>query len=284
MPAASGIAYKAYEIEELVDIYFFRRLGIVVAHAARMLGISPNGVSIISGVVGAVGGALLVDDRSVFLGVVLIVGHGVFDSADGQLARLTGRTSEWGRVLDGLSGYVTHTAAYLAIVVRVIRDGGSWWILPAGVLAGVATAIHAQLYDYHRTAYAAIVVNGRPTLAANRRRRPSGLVVLYERLQRRLAGAHPKVEARIADRAEAGVVRDEDRGQYRAHFYPLMPIWNLFGDNVRRYGFVILAWIHQLDWYFGFILVPLNALLLVVWLRQRRADAQFLASGLERRM
>jgi phosphatidylglycerophosphate synthase len=276
--AASGLAFKAYEIEEFVDIHFFRRAGILIAHAARVLGLSPNAVSIVSGAVGGVGGALLVSDRWVPLGVTLIVAHGVFDSADGQLARMTGRTSELGRLLDGAGGYVTHVAAYLAIFIRMLAHGGSWWMLGLALLAGAATAVHAQLYDYHRTTYAAIVLKGRArgVHGPGQVDAPNAIVRVYERIQRRLAGWHPAVEALIGARAVEGVVRDEDRERYRECFYRPVRGWNLFGDNVRRLGFVVLAWLHHLEWYFAFILLPLNVLLVVVWLWQRQVDRRYL--------
>lgn len=275
MSAPTGIAYKAYEIEEFVDIYFFRRLGIVVARLARRLRLTPNAVSIFSGLVGMTGGILLLDDRWVPLGVALIVAYGVFDSADGQLARLTGQMSEWGRMLDGLSGYVTHIAAYLSIVVRMTRAEHAWWPLALGLAAGAMTAIHAQLYDYHRTTYASIVVKGRAT-ATGVAKASRGLVGAYERVQRRLAGDHPRVEAAIGARSPGGSVRPGDRDRYRSCFYALMPGWNLFGDNMRRYGFIVLAWLGRLEWYFFYILAPLNVLLVIIWLLQRRADRRFL--------
>lgn len=275
-----ALAFKAYEIEEFVDVHFFRRLGMLVAHAARLVGLSPNAVSVLSGAIGGVGGVLLVDDRYVALGVTLIVAHGVFDSADGQLARMTGRMSELGRLLDGLSGYVVHAAAYVAILFSSLNGGSGWWMLAVALLAGVATALHAQMYDYHRTAYAAIVLKGRPSapgLAGNPTLDPrSGLVRWYERLQRRLSGLHVSVEETIARRAVDGVVRVEDRDRYRACFYRAVRLWNLFGDNVRRLGFIVLAWAHHLEWYFAFILIPLNLLLALVWLWQQGADREFL--------
>lgn len=283
MSAPTGLAFKAYEIEELVDIYFFRRLGILVARAARALRLSPNSISIVSGLVGMTGGALLVDDRVATVGVGLMILHGVFDSADGQLARLTGQTSELGRLLDGAGGYVTHAAAYLAIAIRIVSQEGSWWPLGVAVLAGIATAIHAQMYDYHRTAYAAIVIKGRIDTEAGTgaaaEKSALAVIRIYNRLQRALAGGHPRVEAAIAARASDGVVRDEDRRRYRICFYRPVRGWNLFGDNVRRLGFIVLVRLHHLEWYFAFILIPLNVLLACVWVWQWRADRRFLALG-----
>ncbi|MQA28638.1 MAG: hypothetical protein GEU82_02205 [Luteitalea sp.] len=277
-PEPSRLAFKAYEIEELIDIYFFRRCGIVVAHAARAGGLSPNAVSVLAGVIGGVGGALLASDRLALVGVGCLFLHGIFDSADGQLARMTRQTSELGRLLDGVAGYVTHAAAYLGIAAGVVSRGGGWDILGWAVIAGGCTAIQAQMYDYHRSTYAAIVVNGvvseRP--AHGGPRRPPAIVAAYEAVQRRLAGWHPAVEAEIAARSDNGRVRADDRSRYRSWFYRPVRGWNLLGDNVRRYGFGVLACLHHLEWMFPLILLPLNGVLAVMWLWQRHADRAFL--------
>lgn len=275
----SGLAFKAYEIEELVDVYFFRRCGIVVAHAARALRLSPNAVSVLAGVIGGVGGAMLASERLALVGVGLLFLHGVFDSADGQLARMTRQTSDWGRLLDGLAGYVTHAAAYVGIAAGVVSRGGSWSILGWSAAAGLFTAIHAQMYDYHRTTYAAVVVKGVVSRAAPvNDARPPAIVAAYEAIQRRLAGWHPQVELLIAARADGARVRDDDRARYRAWFYRPVRGWNLLGDNVRRYAFGVLAAVHHLDWMFPFILLPLNLVLVAMWLWQRHADRGFLES------
>jgi hypothetical protein len=270
-----------------VDVYFFRRCGIVFARAARAVRLSPNGVSILAAIAGGAGGAMLASESLALTGVGCLFLHGILDSADGQLARMTGRTSELGRLLDGVAGYVTHAAAYLGIAAGSISRGGSWSILGWAVIAGLFTAIQAQMYDYHRTAYASIVVHGTPTRraadsgidgeVASPRPAPSRLMALYEAVQRRLAGLHPEVERRLASRATAGRVRDEDRAEYRAAFCrPVVRGWNLLGDNVRRYAFAVLAFTHRLDWMFGFILVPMNMVLMVIWLWQRRVDREYL--------
>ncbi|MGE0449627.1 MAG: CDP-alcohol phosphatidyltransferase family protein [Vicinamibacterales bacterium] len=278
-----GLAFKAYEIEELVDVYFFRRLGIVLAWAARAARLSPNAVSILAGLVGMIGGALLASEAYDWLGVVLVFGYGVLDSTDGQLARLTGQTSEWGRVLDGLAGYVTHIAAYVAILVRALNAGDSAWVIVAAVLAGVVTIVHAQLYDYHRTSYTSVVVKGRPSLVSSAGRSRGAVVALYERMQRAVAGLHPDVEAAIAARAEGGVVADGDRRRYRERFLPIMPAWNVFGDNVRRFGIAAAVAAGHLEWFFAFVLL-LNLPLVAVWGWQRRADARFLEEERARRV
>lgn len=281
MSDSPALAYKAYEIEEYVDIYFYRRAGYVVAHAARLIGVSPNAVSVLAGIVGAIGGALVAWPHLALAGVGGLVLHGIIDSADGQLARMTGQTSELGRILDGVAGYVTHIALYLALVTVVVQGGGSWWILAVAVLSGASTALQAQMYDYHRTAYAAYAIKARvPTELT-----PSAsagwllpFVRAYAVSQRALLGLHTVVEADVAARASGSTVHAEDQRRYRACFYRPVLGWNLLGDNVRRYTIAVCVLAGHPAWFMAVTLGPLNLLLAGLWWYQQHADRRFLAA------
>jgi phosphatidylglycerophosphate synthase len=273
LAGSGGLNFKAYEIEELADVYFFRPLGMVAARAARRLRLTPTTVTIAGAIVGVVGGALLYNPDRALAGFALIIAHSILDSADGQLARMTGRVSELGRLLDGLGGLATHLAIYAAIVAALLARGtGLATIVPLAVTALLANLVHAQMYDYHRSAYARVVIKGDAS------RESHGFVGFYEAMESRLAGLHPKVEAAIAARSRQGKARDEDREQYRARFYWPVRAWNVLGDNTRFYAVGVLAWLRHLEWFFVFVLVPMNVALVIVWLWQVRADRRFLAS------
>ena len=83
----------------------------------------------------------------------------------------------------------------------------------------------------------------------------------------------------IAARAHDGVVSDADRASYRTCFYWPVRGWNFLGDNTRFYAVGVLAWIHHLEWFFAFVLVPMNLAMAALWLWQRRADRRFLGSA-----
>jgi hypothetical protein len=286
LPQSAGLAFKAREIEELADVYFFRPLGIVFAHAARVSRLTPTAVTLAAMGVGVLGGALLYNEGSWAAGFALIVLHGVLDSSDGQLARMTGQTSELGRVLDGVSGYATHVAIYIAIIAA---HGGGVPIVLWAIAAGFANIVHAQMYDYHRTAYADYAIKGvvpaRPPTGA---RSADAVLRAYEAMQRLLAGAHHDVEAAIAARAAASSstmavtscamkVLDEDRAAYRACFYRPVRGWNIMGDNTRRYAIGVLGAIGRLEWFFVWVAVPMTAVFAAVWAWQARADRRFLS-------
>ncbi|MEY2556623.1 MAG: hypothetical protein QOE34_48 [Verrucomicrobiota bacterium] len=275
-----GLAFKNSEIVELADVYFFRPLGSVLARLAESARLTPIQVTVIGALVGIAGGALLFDERLGLVAFGLLIVHGIIDSADGQLARMTGRTTELGKVLDGGAGYVTHAAIYLAIAAGMLHRGGDAVIVIWMVLAAVATAAHAQMYDYHRTAYASVVREGRVPRHEPARVAPwlRWLYRGYLSMQRLLTGLHAEVEAALAQRSIAGVLRDEDRARYRDHFFGPVRGWNLLGDNTRFYAIGVLACFHRIDLFFPFILWPMNLAFVVLWLWQRRADQRFLAN------
>lgn len=277
---AQGLAFKAYEIEELVDVYFFRRLGFLVARFAAALRLTPTQVTVFGALVGMAGGAMLYDQRLGFYAFALLILHGIIDSADGQLARMTGQVTDLGRALDGGAGYLTHAAIYLAIAAGVMHRGGSGTILIWMVLAGMANAIQAQMYENHRHDYATIAVSGlvprEPTQITQEWMK--SLFAWYLATPRMLNGLHAEVESLIAARSTAGVVREDDRAHYRKCFYWPMRGWNVLGDNMRRYAIGILVCLDRLDLFFAFVLVPMNLALVVVWLWQRRADRKFLSA------
>jgi phosphatidylglycerophosphate synthase len=277
--APAGLAFKAYEIEEIVDISFFRRLGLLVAHAARAAKLSPNQVTVAAGVIGAAGGALLYDPAYAFTGFLGLVAYGIVDSADGQLARLTGRTSELGRVLDGVAGYATHIAIFIAIVAGALHRGGSGWTLVLAVPAAICTVAQAQMYDYHRMLYARVVVQGKrpqevdPVSIGGALGR---LWAVYLAMQRALVGLHMDVERVLAARSVNGAVLERDRATYRSTFYWIVRGWNLLGDNGRRFAIGVLALMGRTEWFFLVVLVPFNIVLLVQAVRTRAADDRFL--------
>lgn len=282
MTASTGLAYKAYEIEELVDVYFFRRLGYVMAHAARIVRLTPNAISILAALFGIAGGALLYAPDTAFGGFLLLVLHGIADSADGQLARMTNQTSVLGRTLDGLSGWITHVAMYVAMLAGALSRGEDGHVVWWAVAAGVSTAIHAQLYEYHRSAYARLVVAGKAEAFAGGHKGTSWatrLLRAYESTQARIAGLHDRVESRIVARAHHGRVADEDRERYRAAFYWPTRGWNFLGDNMRRFAVGVLAWTGHLAWYFPFVVIPMNVALIVLWIWQYRVDSRFLGES-----
>lgn len=101
-----------------------RRLARGVAASAAALGLSPNAVTMISAGLSAVGLAIMIVVEpswwsALATGALLAAGY-VFDSADGQVARLTGTSSPAGEWLDHVVDAIRTPAIHLTVAVAVL--------------------------------------------------------------------------------------------------------------------------------------------------------------------
>ena len=94
---------KSSDTEETIDLFFYRPVGYMWALIARKLGIHPNTITIASIFLGVGAGIMMYynDFWVNMTGMLLLVWANSYDSADGQLARMTKQYSQLGRILDG---------------------------------------------------------------------------------------------------------------------------------------------------------------------------------------
>ena len=152
---------------------------------------------------------MLSSPRSALAAFVVIIFHSVLDSSDGQLARMTGQSY---RVRPDAGRRRRLPDAHARSTSAIARAGAC-----DGERRGdrrrcarspaVSNIVHAQMYDYHRSAYCARRRQGR---RARRRAGPRERhrAAAYEAMQRALAGRAPGASKRRSRaRAAAGVVR-----------------------------------------------------------------------------
>jgi phosphatidylglycerophosphate synthase len=121
----------------LYSRYINRPAGRVLAAAAAAAGVSPNGVTAISALCTALGLVVLVLSpvgwaTGLAVAILLVLGFAL-DSADGQVARLTGRGSLAGEWLDHVVDAGKMVAVHAAVLVAAATQGllaGAWLLLP----------------------------------------------------------------------------------------------------------------------------------------------------------
>lgn len=143
---------KSQETEGPFELYATRTPGYLWALLFRRIGVHPITVTLSSILIGAASGWFF-GQESLWLniaGILLLVWANWFDCADGQLARMTGKTTLVGRVLDGFGGDVWFFSIYFFICLRYTPQWGVWiWLL--GSVAGLyCHARQCQLADYYR--------------------------------------------------------------------------------------------------------------------------------------
>ena len=146
---------RPLEIEEPLNRYFIHPMSRAVAQALIPTGISPNAVSVLSVVMMASACAcylLLPWPVAAFAGLVFHIGWHVFDGADGELARRTGKSSPIGEIVDGVCDHISHLILYLTLGWLSAQQFGAWTWAVTIVSAG-SRALQAVCYETARRNY-----------------------------------------------------------------------------------------------------------------------------------
>lgn len=148
---------KSSDTEENIDLAFYRPIGFAWACLFRKLHVTPNAVTIASIFIGVAAGICFYPTELWInvIGMLLLIWANSYDSADGQLARLTKQYSRLGRILDGVSGDFWFVSIYVAICLRSVHtvsyfEANPWAIWVIAVLAGLCHAKQAAAADYYR--------------------------------------------------------------------------------------------------------------------------------------
>ena len=162
--SAVEATYKSKDTEEWLDIWFTRPVGYLFAKAFGALGVHPNVVTIISIILGVFAGYCWWHPTLgwTILGIAMLMLANFLDSADGQLARMTGKKTLWGRLLDGLAGDAWFFSISLFLSLRLydepipFAEGRTWGIWIFVLFFGSGFMFHARqagLADYYRNIY-----------------------------------------------------------------------------------------------------------------------------------
>ena len=119
---------KSSDTEDWLDLHFVRPFCYYWALLFARLDIHPNTVTILSMFIGA-GSAIFFGCASFYyngmeglmfniIAVLMLCLADIFDCTDGQLARMTGKKSKLGRILDGLAGFTWFIPIYHAMIYR----------------------------------------------------------------------------------------------------------------------------------------------------------------------
>jgi hypothetical protein len=244
----NDLSHKGRAVEEWADLHFFRPIGIRIARALLPTGISADQVTLWSLVIGLVAGHLFAyrDPWTNLIGFVLFIASDIFDSADGQLARLRGTSTRLGRALDGISDSLRFMNLYFHLIYRLVQSG-FWWpgAFLLGMAAGLAHMYQSAAVDFVRNAFLSIGVGnkGELDLPEDLERPEAG--TLLERFSARVYRDYVVRQVQLFPRSARLIRRLRRRGategfraEYRARQESVLPLCAWLGQNIR---FVLLA-------------------------------------------
>ncbi len=272
MKPPSALAAKGEAVEEWIDLHFFRPAGFRIARALAPTGATPDQVTVLSLVLGLIAGHLFVypSRRLNALGVVLFVVSDIFDSADGQLARMRGTSTRLGRILDGVSDNLRFINLYVHLLIRVLLAGVGWEAVPLAIAAGFSHSFQSAAVDFIRQVYLYLAAGKGSELDLPETLPPSDDGSLGRRIAswfyrdyvRRQVWLFPATATLV--RATGTGATETFRNAYRARMTGLVTQCAWIGQNMR---FLLLSVTAVMGWPTGFFWLtvgPLNLVLLTI--------------------
>ncbi|MDE6495258.1 MAG: CDP-alcohol phosphatidyltransferase family protein [Duncaniella sp.] len=290
---------KSMDTEEHIDLFFYRPIGYAWACLARKLGVTPNAITIASIFLG-IGAGVMFYFNSLWMNVVgmlLLIWANSFDSADGQLARMTKQYSRLGRILDGLSGDVWFACIYVAICLRENVTSAffmehPWVIWVVAVVTGICHAKQAAMADYYRQFHlyflkgeegseletASDLKTKLATLSWSRdlwKKLTLTVYTNYTVQQEATAPAMQALRRELQQRFPSGRIPQSFRDAFRAASLPLMKFTNILSFNWRTIALFISLFLKMPWLYFAFELFVLNNLLVYMVIRHEAICRKF---------
>lgn len=297
-PQSSGLSFrdslKSMDTEEHIDLWFYRPIGYAWARLAAKIGVTPNAITIASIFLGiGAGVAFYFSELWVnIIGMLLLVWANSFDSADGQLARMTGQYSRLGRILDGLAGDMWFATIYVAICLREIHTSEffiehHWAIWTLAAVTGVCHAKQASMADYYRQ-FHLFFLKGKdgseleniddlhrkydeiPWKGNFWKKITMAFYVNYTVQQEKTTPSMQRLRMTLRRRFGSGEIPVRFREDFRARSLPLMKYTNILSFNWRVIV-LFIALFARMPWiYFAFEFTVLNALMIYMVVRHER--------------
>ncbi|WP_336980701.1 CDP-alcohol phosphatidyltransferase family protein [Altererythrobacter fulvus] len=277
------------ELQDALNRYLYHPLAWQIARGLARTPVTPNMVSIAGGllvVAAAFAYSLPGWPGPALLGLALHMGWHVLDGADGDLARLTGRSGPAGELIDGIADYSSHIVLYavLALILQTATGPAIAWL--SALAAGVSHIVQSNHFEVQRRQYLWWVY-GVPWLgnyAASPSTRPRGIIAFadaYLKLASRLSNQPARIEAAIAAVSNDPVKLAQARETVRHHGPSFLPRAQLLSNNHRTLALGVAMLLGSPLAYFLYEIVVLNLVLAVSTRRSNAAMAQ-IALELER--
>lgn len=280
------------ELQDALNHYVYHPLAWQLARRLAPTPITPNMVSVIGGLCVVVAGFCywgLAWPAGAFIGMALHMTWHVVDGADGDLARITGKTSPLGELVDGICDYASHIVLYVLlafVLTRAIGPGWAWfWTLAAGashVVQSNFVEVQRRFYQYWTYGVPWLNNSAKDDGALFKDKRGvswilRGFVRGYLRLASGMSPWALQVDAAVTaamkdDPARLAQIRAEVQKEQR----PLLLLLKFLGPNPRAIVLGIGMIAGSPLYYFIYQTIVLN-LLLVVAVRLHNAAARRVA-------
>ncbi len=260
------------ELQDPLNHYLYHPLAWQLARKLAPTPLTPNMVSIFGGLCVVAAGIAYAQPwgvAGVGLGLILHMSWHIVDGADGDLARITGRSSPLGELVDGMCDYISHIVLYFILGWLLSRQiGGIAW--PIMVAAGVSHAVQSNHVEVQRRFYQWWVYSV-PWLNNSQQQDSGGqlgslfgwIVKYYLMLATGMTPHAQKIDAAVSTAQQQPDELDRIRSMVRQESPSLLLICKFLGPNPRAIVLGLSMLAGSPLWYFIYQAVVLN--LMMVW-------------------
>ena len=267
-------------IEEWSNRYFIHPLSATVERLAINWGVSANTVSFLGVGCGWLAGLFYYhQDHRIYIlsGFIFMCLWHVFDGADGRIARATGTSSAFGRLLDGVCDHLVFLAVYLAFIFFGLKNGASPWIWGLAILAGLSHALQAVGYEERRQKYQRRLKGVKREQINNHLLNISGssswLVEKYDKCQRLVSGGESPLDPVIESYRSSSSPESENSAiGLVERTAKIVRAWALLNANNRTIMIAVIAILGRPELYFIYEIVILNIVFVGLIIYERLAE------------
>lgn len=248
---------KDVEVEELVDLYFYRILGYGFVKLVSWSSMTPNQVTYLGMVFGVLSAAFFVKSWLIAAAILLLLAN-VMDCADGQLARLKKNGTYLGGIIDGFFDYIVGSSTIIGIGIFLCRQHDPRLIIPFTLIAGLSRAFQNILVDQRRHFYAKsgsfdadCFESDQEALIDYRHKLQGSGARLLDRVIIR-SGLNYIAIQRFAIRLTHVTFADyKTFNDYPDHRAFLLRCWSFLGSSSHITLAILAALANHLEWYFA---------------------------------
>ena len=288
------------ELQDGLNHYLYHPLAWQLARLLAKTPLTPNMVSVIGGLF--VIGAAVAYSRpewlhlgwpaAPLLGMALHMTWHVVDGADGDLARITGRSSPVGEMVDGLCDYGSHIVLYLTLGWILAHEWAAEGSSAGQLLAhpwlwmwaaGISHIVQSNHVEVQRRQYQWWVL-GTPWIrishkadSATGRSVFGGVVSAYLALASGMTPHALRIDAAVEQAGDDPARRESIREAVRAEAPPLLLLCKVLGPNPRAIVLGVSMLAGSPIWYFLYQSILLNLLLAVSVVAHNRAAQRIAA-------
>lgn len=274
---------RPVSIEEFSNRFLIHPLSGIVERVAIRFGISANIVSFLGLGAGLLAGVFYYyqsHTQYVIAAFLCMIAWHIFDGADGRIARATGTSSAFGRIIDGMCDHLVFGAVYIAFVLYLINTGSSQTMWLLGLAAAASHGLQAAGYEERRqkfqrrnkgvdrdsVAAKLVAVDGKK----------SGLASAYDFAQRIVSGGNSPLDAKLSElrgtNGPAAQTAVNKTGK-------IVRAWALLNANNRTIMLAVFALLGRPAWYFVYEIVLLNSVMIALLIYERRTEAAIAGSA-----